>query len=100
MDKEIEEYKKEVERYKKSMTTKDILLEISDNIASIDTFSGLNEIDGALTELAYQNQRIADALHHIKDAMFDIFTYGKGYENETIAEIVDKLSNSIKENGE
>jgi hypothetical protein len=51
-----------------------------------------------LIELGYQSKRIADALHYIKDAMFDIFTHGKGYENETIAEIMYKISNSIKEN--
>ena len=53
--------------------------------------------EGELIEIAYQTKRVADALHDLKTAMFDIFTYGQGYDNETIAENICDLSQSLRE---
>jgi len=50
-----------------------------------------------LREIAYQTSRVADALHDLKTAMFDVFTYGQGYENQTIAENICDLSQSLRE---
>jgi len=79
------------DKARSKMTTKEILLEISDNIAGSTPLMPEDE----LKEIAYQSSRIADALHDIKTAMFDIFTYGEGFENETIAQNIFSLSESL-----
>lgn len=75
-------------------TIEERLSDIASNIIDIQPALPPEE---ELREIAYQASRIADALHDIKTAMFDVFTYGRGYDNQTISENIYDLSQSLRE---